>query len=96
MAGGVGSRFWPMSTQECPKQFIDVLGVGKSLLQLTMDRFKDIATENVWIVTNKKYFDKCHEQLPEVLCCYWCCLNYFSTVVVTVAICIRVAAHRLS
>ncbi|MDN5554879.1 MULTISPECIES: mannose-1-phosphate guanylyltransferase [Prevotella] len=67
MAGGVGSRFWPMSTQECPKQFIDVLGVGKSLLQLTMDRFKDIcAPENVWIVTNKKYLDKCHEQLPEV------------------------------
>ncbi len=67
MAGGVGSRFWPMSTQECPKQFIDVLGVGKSLLQLTMDRFKDICDpENVWIVTNKKYFDKCHEQLPEV------------------------------
>ena len=43
MAGGVGSRFWPMSTQECPKQFIDVLGVGKSLLQLTMDRFKSLA-----------------------------------------------------
>ncbi|MFW9601259.1 MAG: sugar phosphate nucleotidyltransferase, partial [Prevotella sp.] len=42
MAGGVGSRFWPMITQECPKQFIDVLVVGKSLLQLTMDRFKDI------------------------------------------------------
>ena len=56
-----------MSTQECPKQFIDVLGVGKSLLQLTMDRFKDICDpQNVWIVTNKKYFDKCHEQLPEV------------------------------
>lgn len=67
MAGGVGSRFWPMSTQECPKQFIDVLGVGKSLLQLTMDRFKDICDpQNVWIVTNKKYFDKCHEQLPDV------------------------------
>ena len=39
MAGGVGSRFWPMSTAECPKQFIDVLGIGKSLLQLTVERF---------------------------------------------------------
>ena len=42
MAGGVGSRFWPMSTAECPKQFIDVLGVGRSLLQLTYDRFETI------------------------------------------------------
>ena len=42
MAGGVGSRFWPMSTADCPKQFIDVLGVGKSLLQLTVERFGDL------------------------------------------------------
>ena len=42
MAGGVGSRFWPMSTVEKPKQFIDVLGVGKSLLQLTVERFSGI------------------------------------------------------
>lgn len=42
MAGGVGSRFWPMSTVEKPKQFIDVLGVGKSLLQLTVERFGEI------------------------------------------------------
>ena len=56
MAGGVGSRFWPMSTAEKPKQFIDVLGVGKSLLQLTLERFKDICPlDHVWIVTNKKY-----------------------------------------
>ena len=41
MAGGVGSRFWPVSTPECPKQFIDVLGTGRSLLQLTVDRFKN-------------------------------------------------------
>ena len=48
MAGGVGSRFWPMSTVEKPKQFIDVLGVGKSLLQLTVERFGDICkAENV-------------------------------------------------
>lgn len=42
MAGGVGSRFWPMSTEDTPKQFIDVLGMGRSLLQMTYDRFHDI------------------------------------------------------
>ena len=42
MAGGIGSRFWPMSTPQYPKQFIDVMGVGKSLIQLTVERFKDI------------------------------------------------------
>ncbi len=67
MAGGVGSRFWPMSTTDNPKQFIDVLGVGRSLLQLTVERFKDICIpENVWIVTNKKYMDIVREQLPDV------------------------------
>ena len=67
MAGGVGSRFWPMSTEETPKQFIDVLGVGKSLLQLTMQRFAGIcAPENVWVVTNAAYVEKVHEQLPEI------------------------------
>lgn len=67
MAGGVGSRFWPMSTPERPKQFIDVLGVGRSLLQLTYDRFESICpSENVWIVTNKNYCELVHEQLPEV------------------------------
>lgn len=67
MAGGVGSRFWPMSTEERPKQFIDVLGVGRSLMQLTFDRFKGIVPpENVWIVTNQIYADIVHEQLPEV------------------------------
>lgn len=67
MAGGVGSRFWPMSSSDKPKQFIDVLGVGKTLLQLTFSRFKGICdSSNVWIVTNKKYFDIVREQLPEV------------------------------
>lgn len=67
MTGGVGSRFWPMSTEEKPKQFIDVLGVGRSLLQMTLDRFKDICPiENVWIVTNKKYESAVREQLPEI------------------------------
>ncbi len=67
MAGGVGSRFWPMSTAEKPKQFIDVLGVGRSLLQLTMDRFKGVCPpENVWVVTNRTYAPLVKEQLPEV------------------------------
>lgn len=67
MAGGIGSRFWPMSTTENPKQFIDVLGVGRSLIQLTYDRFKGICNpENVWVVTGDVYAQKVHEQLPEI------------------------------
>ena len=67
MAGGVGSRFWPMSTIEKPKQFIDVLGTGRTLLQLTFDRFEGVCDpENVWVVTNKKYAVLVHEQLPEI------------------------------
>ncbi|MCQ2221525.1 MAG: mannose-1-phosphate guanylyltransferase [Prevotella sp.] len=67
MAGGIGSRFWPMSTEETPKQFIDVLGVGRSLLQLTYDRFKGVCSpENVWVVTNASYVEKVAEQLPEI------------------------------
>lgn len=67
MAGGVGSRFWPMSTAEKPKQFIDVLGVGRTLIQLTYDRFETICPpENVWVVTNKAYVDIVKEQLPEI------------------------------
>lgn len=68
MAGGVGSRFWPMSTVERPKQFIDVLGVGRTLIQMTADRFKAICPpENIWVVTNKRYADIVKEQLPEML-----------------------------
>jgi len=67
MAGGVGSRFWPMSTPEKPKQFIDVLGIGRTLLQLTVDRFNGLVpSENVWVVTNAKYADTIHEQLPDM------------------------------
>ena len=67
MAGGVGSRFWPMSTPEKPKQFIDVLGIGKSLIQLTVERFETvIPMENVWVVTSEKYKNIVKEQLPEI------------------------------
>ena len=67
MAGGVGSRFYPMSTAEQPKQFIDVLGVGKTLLQMTVERFGNlIKPENIWVVTNQKYADIVAQQLPDM------------------------------
>ena len=65
MAGGVGSRFWPISRVEHPKQFIDFFGVGKTLIQSTYDRFLKICPpENIFIVTNEIYVDKVREQLP--------------------------------
>jgi mannose-1-phosphate guanylyltransferase len=65
MAGGVGSRFWPMSTEEKPKQFLDILGLGKSLLQLTFERLnKQIPAEHIFILTNKSYFSLVKEHLP--------------------------------
>ncbi len=67
MAGGLGSRFWPMSTPDCPKQFIDILGTGRTFIQLTYDRFIGICEpENVWVVTNADYVNTVHEQLPEI------------------------------
>lgn len=67
MAGGIGSRFWPMSTPERPKQFIDILGCGRTFIQMTFDRFKGIVEpENVWVVTSEKYADIVKEQLPEI------------------------------
>ena len=67
IAGGIGSRFWPMSTTQRPKQFIDVLGCGRTLLQLTLDRFGDICLpSNTWVVTSKQYAHIVHEQLPQL------------------------------
>jgi len=67
MAGGVGARFWPMSKTSRPKQFIDVLGVGKTLIRLTFERFAKICPpENVLVVTNEIYKDLVLEQLPEL------------------------------
>jgi len=67
MAGGSGSRFWPLSSEDKPKQFLDVLGCGKTLIQLTLQRFQElISIENVWIVTSAAYRDLVYEQLPEV------------------------------
>jgi mannose-1-phosphate guanylyltransferase len=65
MAGGIGSRFWPMSTSANPKQFHDVLGIGKTLLQLTVERYLPICDEeNILIVTNERYKALVQEQLP--------------------------------
>lgn len=74
MAGGIGARFWPMSRTAHPKQFIDILGTGKTLIQQTFDRFMTICPkENVYIVTNDIYKEMILEQLPgitakQVLC----------------------------
>jgi mannose-1-phosphate guanylyltransferase len=68
MAGGVGSRFWPMSRTDRPKQFIDVLGTGRTLIQQTYDRFIRICRkENILVVTNEAYVDLVKEQLPDIL-----------------------------
>ncbi|NVK53052.1 MAG: mannose-1-phosphate guanylyltransferase [Flavobacteriaceae bacterium] len=67
MAGGVGSRFWPISTQEFPKQFHDMLGTGQSLIQRTFDRIHQLVpSENILIATNERYNKLVLEQLPTV------------------------------
>jgi mannose-1-phosphate guanylyltransferase len=67
MAGGVGSRYWPVSRVKHPKQFIDILGTGKSLLRQTFERFTEkFLQENVFIVTNSAYIDLVKQQIPEL------------------------------
>ncbi len=67
MAGGIGSRFWPLSRTDKPKQFIDILGTGKSLLQQTFDRMSRICPrENILIVTSSAYNDLVYEQIPNL------------------------------
>lgn len=67
MAGGIGARFWPMSRQSHPKQFIDILGTGETLIQMTFRRFERVCpTENIYIVTNGIYKDLILEQLPQI------------------------------
>ncbi|MBU8893136.1 MAG: mannose-1-phosphate guanylyltransferase [Bacteroidales bacterium] len=67
MAGGVGSRFWPLSRMTKPKQFLDILGTGRTLLQMTFDRFVKICpAENIYIVTSINYKQTVLEQLPEL------------------------------
>jgi len=67
MAGGIGSRFWPLSRTKKPKQFLDILGTGRTLIQQTFDRFVQIVpVENIYIVTNEEYGDIVAKQLPEL------------------------------
>lgn len=67
MAGGIGSRFWPMSRKDHPKQFIDILGTGQTLIQATFNRFVRVCPpENIYIVTNETYRNLVLEQLPQL------------------------------
>lgn len=67
MAGGVGSRFWPLSRTAKPKQFLDILGTGKSLLRMTYDRFnKIIPAERIFVVTNNDYLELVKDNIPEL------------------------------
>lgn len=67
MAGGIGSRFWPMSRTNYPKQFLDILGTGKTLIQQTFERYNHLVpAENIFIVTSQEYVDLVKKQLPEL------------------------------
>ena len=67
MAGGVGSRFWPMSRSHKPKQFLDFMGSGKTLIQMTFDRLTHVcAYENIWVVCHSDYIDLVKSQLPKI------------------------------
>lgn len=65
MAGGIGSRFWPMSTPEYPKQFVDVMGCGRTMIQMTVERFAPLCPlENMWVVTSEDYVGIVRSQIP--------------------------------
>ena len=67
MAGGTGTRFWPYSRNKKPKQFLDILNTGRSLLQMTYDRFLNYVTKNqIWIVSNLIYTEIISEQIPDL------------------------------
>lgn len=67
MAGGIGARFWPMSNSTTPKQFLDILGEGRTLIQKTFDRFTRVCPkENIYVVTSKNYRDITKAQLPDL------------------------------
>ena len=67
MAGGIGTRFWPMSRKKCPKQFLDILGTGRSFIRHTFERFANIIPiENFIVVTNKSYKELVMQHIPEL------------------------------
>ena len=68
MAGGLGSRFWPVSSVDCPKQFVDTMGVGRSMLQLTFERMEKLCPrDHIVVVTGEQYADRVREQVPNLL-----------------------------
>ena len=68
MAGGLGSRFWPVSSVNCPKQFVDAMGTGRSLLQMTFDRFEKLCQrDHIIVVTGEQYADRVREQVPNLM-----------------------------
>ena len=68
MAGGLGSRFWPVSSVDCPKQFVDTMGVGRSMLQLTFERMEKLCPrDHIIVVTGEQYADRVREQVPNLL-----------------------------
>ena len=68
MAGGLGSRFWPVSSVDCPKQFVDTMGVGRSMLQLTFERMEKLCPrDHIIVVTGEQYTDRVREQVPNLL-----------------------------
>ena len=67
MAGGIGSRFWPLSRKKLPKQFLDFYGTGQTLLQQTIERYsKVVNNDNIFVVTNTDYVQLVKEQLPNI------------------------------
>lgn len=67
MAGGIGSRFWPRSRTNHPKQFLDILGTGRTLIQQTFDRYSQLVPpQNIYIITSEEYVDKVKDQLPGI------------------------------
>jgi mannose-1-phosphate guanylyltransferase len=67
LAGGIGSRFWPLSKSKLPKQFLDILGVGKSLMQMTYERLqRSFHSDKIFVITNESYAEIAKKQLPQV------------------------------
>jgi mannose-1-phosphate guanylyltransferase len=92
MAGGVGARFWPLSRNSRPKQFIDILGTGETLIQQTFRRLTTICPpENIFVVTHRQYFDQVVEQLPEIVPAHVLCEPMRRNT----APCIAYATHKI-
>jgi len=92
MAGGVGARFWPLSRNSRPKQFIDILGTGETLIQQTFRRLTSICpSENIFVVTHKLYYDLVIEQLPDIVPAHVLCEPMRRNT----APCIAYATHKI-